>query len=136
MKDSSRNEQREPGAASAWSLATREFEHHRDQFVAVKSVPSSEFDQFLHLRHDGAAIWSIRDANGAASSHLNDALVAQHAQRAKDGVRIDAQLYREVSRLRYPLARTRLTLCDRPSNLSGHLFVKQHGITPVQSREG
>jgi glucose/arabinose dehydrogenase len=63
-----------------------------------------------------------RDATPAPE--LEQSLVAEQAQRTQHGVRVDAEDGGEILRRREALSRLRLSLGDRPSNLSGDLFVQ------------
>jgi hypothetical protein len=64
------------------------------------------------------------DGDAPPAAKLEQPLVAQLAKGAQDGVPVDLELGREVSRRRQPLARLRLPLGDRPADLSRHLLVQ------------
>jgi hypothetical protein len=97
--------------------------------VAVALLPR-ELDEILCLREHRAVLWRAGNGDAAAAPELEQALVAESAERAEDGVGVDAENGGKVFRGRQALARLCLAVCDRSSDLAGDLLVE---IGPVAS---
>lgn len=108
---------------------------HADEIITAVPVRSRDVDELLQLQADSRLVRLTRHSNGATPSHFNDPFVSQDAKRSQDRVGIDSEFRGEVLRLWNALTRCRLTFGDGSADRSGHLFVQQCGVAPVESSE-
>jgi photosystem II stability/assembly factor-like uncharacterized protein len=90
-----------------------------------------EVDEFVRPGGDGALFRTAGHGDAATAAELQQPFVAEDAQRPQDCVRVDAENGGEIARRRQPLAGLRLTLRDRPAELSGNLLVEVGRLVPI-----
>src|SRR5215468_7105424 len=89
------------GRYRRWSRAARpgrlaELLDDVDQFVGFVAVLAGELDERSCLFDDSAVLWCAGDGDAPAAAELEQALVAELAQRSQDGVGVDAEDVSEV----------------------------------------
>src|SRR6516225_2959323 len=88
-----------------------------DELVQPVALKAGEVDELPRSGDDGSTLGSTGDGDPASSSKFEEPLVAEYAQRPKDGVRVDPENGSEVLGRREALAGLRLPLCNRSSEL-------------------
>lgn len=95
-----------------------------DQLVTAIPAFAGESDEFASAHDDGAAVGDLADGDAPATAEVEEALVAQRSQRAKDGVGVDAEHGSEVAGGRQALTRFGFTVGDRAAELCGDLLME------------
>jgi hypothetical protein len=102
-----------------------------DQLVEAVALAAGEVDELFRSLDDGAAFGCPCNRGAAPASELEQSLVAEQPQGPEDGVGVDVEDGSEILRGREPLSRFRLSVGDRPSDLTGDLFVQIGGVAAV-----
>ncbi len=102
-----------------------------DQLVSPVSVLARESDELASADNDGAAVRSVADGDAAAAAELEQSLVAQRPQRAKDRVDVDPEHESEVPSGRQPLTRLGFTIGNRPAKLRGDLLMELNLVVAI-----
>ena len=95
-----------------------------DQLVYAIALAAGELDERSGLRNDRAALRRPRDRDSPPTPELEQPLVAKLPERAQDGVGVDLEHRGEIACRWKPLARLRLAVRDRASDLRGDLLVE------------
>src|SRR4051812_32663771 len=102
-----------------------------DHFVALVTVLSGESDEFSGSLDHGALFGRASDGDASTTAELEQALVAQLAQCAQNGVAVDAEHSGEVPCWGQALPGFRLAVRDRATDLGRHLIVQPHRLLSV-----
>src|SRR5581483_11454180 len=109
-----------------------------DELVGSVAVRAREADELPRALDDRAALGGAGDGDTAAAAELEQAFVAKRAERAQDGVGVDAEDSREVAGRRQPLARPGLAVRDRAADLGRDLLVelRRFGAVDLDTKHG
>src|SRR5579864_4071610 len=102
-----------------------------DQFVGFVALCAGVVEEFFGTFGDGALLRGAGYRDAAAASELEQAFVAELAERTQDGVGVDAEYGSEIFGGRQSLAGLGLTVRDRAADLAGDLFVELERIVAV-----
>ena len=96
------------------------------------------FDELPRPLDDCSALGRPRHRDATPAPEFEQSLVAEQPQRAKNGVRVDAEDGSEILGWRQALSRLRLALGDRPPNLGGDLLeeVGRVGFVHLDTNHG
>ena len=100
---------------------------HLDELVDGVSLSASELDKLSHFLDDGAALGCPGNRDSPTAAKLEQPLVLKQPQRAQDGVGVDSENGREVSRRRESFTGLRFAVCDRTPYLGGDLEIEEVG---------
>src|SRR5581483_220955 len=88
-----------------------------DELVRAVALRAREADELAGAGDHRSLLGRARHVNAAAAPELEQSLVAEDAERAEDGVRVDAENRREIACGRETVAGIRLSVGDRPPDL-------------------
>jgi hypothetical protein len=94
-------------------------------------VLASEADEVSRTSDDDATLGAAGNGDAAAAAELEQAFVAEEAQRTQDGVRVDLEHGGEVAGGRETLAWLCFTVGDRAADLGGDLLVQLGWVVAV-----
>ena len=103
-----------------------------DQLAAPVAVLARQLQELLRTRDENALLWRAHNGDPAPPPELEQTLVAQDAQRAKNGVRVHLQHGRQVARRGKPLAGADLAVGDRATQCRRDLLVQVRRVVGVQ----
>lgn len=92
---------------------------------------AGEADELLGASDDGAALGAAGDRDPASPPELEQPLIPEEAQRAKDGVGVDLEHGSEVAGGWQPLTGLRFAVGDRTPDLGGNLLVQLGRLVAV-----
>lgn len=102
------------------------------ELVGFVAVGAGVVDEFLRPLDEGALLGGAGDGDAAAAAEVEEAFVAELAECAKDGVRVNAEDVGEVFGWWESLAGSRFAVGDGPSDLGGDLFVQVERVVGVE----
>src|SRR3954465_2938663 len=102
-----------------------------DQFAAAVSVLAGESHERARGDDDRPPFWALADGDAATAAELEQSLVAQRPQGAKDCVRVDPEHGREVPSGRQPLTRFRFAIGNRAAELCGDLLMELNVVVAI-----
>jgi len=106
------------------------------ELVGFVAVGAGVVDEFLRPLDEGALLGGAGDGDAAAAAEVEEAFVAELAECAKDGVRVNAEDVGEVFGWWESLAGSRFAVGDGSSDLGGDLFVQVDRATGLRASEG
>jgi hypothetical protein len=102
-----------------------------DEVVGLVTLPAGKVEELSDLFDDGALLGGSGDGDAASAAELEEAFVSELAERAEDGVGVDAEDGGEVAGGWESFARFGFAGGDRAPDLAGDLFVQLEGIVAV-----
>jgi hypothetical protein len=95
-----------------------------DELVSAIAMPPGEPDQVTCSADDSALLCGARDSDSASATKLEQTLVAELAQRAENGVRVDAENRGQVTGRWQALTGECFAIGDCAANLGRYLSVE------------
>ncbi len=92
---------------------------------------ASKPQQLLHLGDDGSPFGATDHGDAPTPAELEESLVAEQAQRTKDGVAVDTEHSGKVDSGWESLTRGGFAVGDRAADGSGNLFVQERRVFVV-----
>ncbi len=114
------------------SVCLRQALDHPHELVAPKSLLPGELDKLTRQREDGSALGGARHGDTAAPTKLEQTLLAQEPQGAKDRVGVHAQHRGQVAGGWEPLSGLGLAVGNGTTDLGCHLRVQRRRFRPVK----
>jgi WD40-like Beta Propeller Repeat len=128
---------RSPGELALFWRLPRELAvlRHRpddlNQLLAAVALLAGEFQELLGAGNNGALFPRAGDGDPTTAAEFEQPFVTQQAKSTEDGVSVHTKHCCEVPRRRQALARQRLTLGDRASQLGSDLIVEAERLAAV-----
>ncbi len=110
--------------------------HKRYQLVTPVATLSAERQCFLQFHYNGSPVGGPGNPDRPPTPYLQEPFVSEKMEGPQNSVRIDAKHHRQVLGLGDFVPWQCLAVCDGSSNLRCDLFVQEHGLPSVDSREG
>jgi hypothetical protein len=108
-----------------------DFSDNPNELVQPVAVVPREPHELPRLRNHGSLLGGSRDRDPATAPKLEQPLVAERPEGPQDRVGVHAEDGREVACRRQPLARARLAIGDRATDLCSHLLVELDRLVAV-----
>ena len=103
-----------------------------DEFVGLVAVAAGVVEELSCLVDEGALLGGSGDGDAAAAAEVEEAFVAELAERSEDGVGVDAEDGGEVLGRWEALPGFGFAVCDGAADFASDLVVEVEGVVAVE----